>query len=76
MSSSTSMGRPAGHDGDELSAIDRRRAAYRQLIDGELATSDGERVLFNITVTRKKYAELQRDPRVSVFVLDGDNWYR
>lgn len=36
----------AGHDGEELSAVDRRRAAYRQLIDGELATGDGERVLF------------------------------
>lgn len=45
-----SAGRPAasasGNDGDELSAVDRRRAAYRQLIDGELATGDGERVLF------------------------------
>jgi PPOX class probable F420-dependent enzyme len=37
---------------------------------------DGERVLFNITVTRKKYEELQRDARASVFVFDGDNWYR
>jgi PPOX class probable F420-dependent enzyme len=37
---------------------------------------DGERVLFNITVTRKKYDELQRDPRVAVFVFDGDNRYR
>jgi len=37
---------------------------------------DGERVLFNVTVTRKKYAELQRDPRVSVFVFAGDDWYR
>jgi glycosyltransferase involved in cell wall biosynthesis len=35
-----------GHDGEHLSAVDRRRAAYRQLIDGELATGDGERVLF------------------------------
>lgn len=43
---SASLGRPAGHDGDEMSTVDRRRAAYRQLIDGELATSDGERVLF------------------------------
>lgn len=45
-----SSGRPAtsasGLDVDELSAVDRRRAAYRQLIDGELATGDGERVLF------------------------------
>lgn len=37
---------------------------------------DGEHVLFNITVTRKKYEELQRDPRVSVFVFDGNNPYR
>ncbi len=37
---------------------------------------DGEHVLFNITVTRKKYVELQRDPRASVFVFDGDDWYR
>ncbi|UUZ59824.1 hypothetical protein [Nocardioides sp. B-3] len=44
--SSASSGRPVGHDGDELSTVDRRRAAYRQLIDGELATGDGERVLF------------------------------
>lgn len=36
----------SGHDADELSAVDRRRASYRQLIDGELATGDGERVLF------------------------------
>lgn len=43
---SPSPGRPLGHDGDELSVVDRRRAAYRQLIDGELATGDGERVLF------------------------------
>ncbi|PUA80736.1 glycosyltransferase [Nocardioides currus] len=38
-------GHPA-HDGDDLSGVDRRRAAYRQLIDGELATGDGERVIF------------------------------
>ena len=37
---------------------------------------EGGRVLFNITVTRKKYEELQRDPRVSVFVFDGDDRYR
>lgn len=37
---------------------------------------DGERVLFNITVTRMKYDELQHDPRVSVFVFDGDDRYR
>lgn len=46
--SAVSPGRPAtpGHDGDEFSSVDRRRAAYRQLIDGELAAGDGERVLF------------------------------
>jgi PPOX class probable F420-dependent enzyme len=37
---------------------------------------DGERVVFNITVARKKYAELHRDPRASVFVFDGDDPYR
>ena len=37
---------------------------------------DGEHVLFNITVTRKKYEELQRDPRVSVLVFDGENPHR
>ncbi len=37
---------------------------------------DGQHVLFNITVTRKKYVELQRDPRASVFVFDGDDRYR
>jgi len=37
---------------------------------------DGEHVLFNITVTRKKYRELQRDPRASAFVFDGTYWYR
>lgn len=45
-----SSGRPAssltGLDTDELSSVDRRRAAYRQLIDGELATGDSEQVLF------------------------------
>lgn len=34
------------HDPDDLSHVDRRRAAYRQLIDGEHATGDGECVTF------------------------------
>ncbi len=47
MSSGTVIsGTAGGHDGDQLSTGDRRRAAYRQLIDGELATGDGDRVLF------------------------------
>jgi PPOX class probable F420-dependent enzyme len=37
---------------------------------------DGEHVVVNITVTRRKYAELQRDRRASVFVFDGDDRYR
>lgn len=41
-----SSGHPSALDSDELSAVDRRRAAYRQLVDGELATGDGERVIF------------------------------
>ncbi len=35
-----------GNDTDDLSLTDRRRAAYRQLIDGERATGDGECVTF------------------------------
>ncbi len=45
MSTGASLTEAAGGDGEHLSAADRRRAAYRQLIDGELATGDGERVL-------------------------------
>lgn len=48
--SPASSGRPAAPatdlDADQLSAVDRRRAAYRQLIEGELATGDLEQVLF------------------------------
>ncbi|HXH77835.1 glycosyltransferase family protein [Nocardioides sp.] len=47
MTTGTSLSEAVGgHDGEHLSTVDRRRAAYRQLIDGELATGDGERVLF------------------------------
>ena len=33
-------------DADEQSALDRRRAGYRQLVDGELASGDGDRYTF------------------------------
>jgi glycosyltransferase involved in cell wall biosynthesis len=33
-------------DPDEQSALDRRRASYRQLVDGELASGDGDRYTF------------------------------
>ncbi len=33
-------------DSDEQSAHDRRRAGYRQLVDGELASGDGDRYTF------------------------------
>jgi glycosyltransferase involved in cell wall biosynthesis len=33
-------------DPDEQGALDRRRAAYRQLVDGELASGDGDRYTF------------------------------
>jgi PPOX class probable F420-dependent enzyme len=36
---------------------------------------DGEHVLVNTAAGRAKAANLQRDPRVSVFVLDPDNPY-
>jgi PPOX class probable F420-dependent enzyme len=34
---------------------------------------DGEHVVFNITVTRKKFSFLRADPRASVLVFDGDD---
>ncbi len=33
-------------DSDEQSVLDRRRASYRQLVDGELASGDGDRYTF------------------------------
>ena len=38
--------------------------------------SDDGDVLFNITRTRKKLANLQRDPRASILVFDGNDPYR
>jgi PPOX class probable F420-dependent enzyme len=37
---------------------------------------DGEHVLLNTHEGRAKARHLRRDPRVSVLVFDGDNWYR
>jgi PPOX class probable F420-dependent enzyme len=37
---------------------------------------DGRHVVFNITVTRRKYEYLRGDPRASVLVFDGDDRYR
>jgi len=37
---------------------------------------DGEDVLFNVTTTRKKTAYLERDPRATLLVYDGDDRYR
>ena len=37
---------------------------------------DGERVLVNMDSARLRLANMRRDPRVSVTVLDGPNWYR
>ena len=36
---------------------------------------DDERVLFNMDRTRSRLKHLQRDPRVSMTVLDADDWY-
>jgi PPOX class probable F420-dependent enzyme len=33
-------------------------------------------VLYNTHEGRAKARHLRRDPRTSVFVFDGDNWYR
>ena len=38
--------------------------------------ADEENVLFNITETRKKLRNLERDPRATVHVQDGDDPYR
>ena len=38
--------------------------------------ADDENVLFNITETRKKLRNLERDPRATVHVQDGDDPYR
>ena len=38
--------------------------------------SDGEHVLLNLTTTRAKTEHMKRDPRVSVVVVDRENWWR
>lgn len=35
----------------------------------------GDRVLVNMDVGRKRLAHLRKDPRVSLTVLDADDWY-
>ena len=37
---------------------------------------DGEHVVLNLNTWRSKLAELERDPRVSILVLDKDDPYR
>ena len=37
---------------------------------------DGEHVVFNTHEGRAKARHVRRDPRVSVVVFDGANWYR
>ena len=37
---------------------------------------EGGRVLVNMDETRKRLAHLRADPRVSITVLDKDQWYR
>jgi len=37
---------------------------------------DGERLLVNMDSTRLRLKNMRRDPRVSVTVLDGPDWYR
>ena len=37
---------------------------------------DAGRVLLNLDSSRKRLAYLRTNPRVSLTVLDGDNWYR
>jgi PPOX class probable F420-dependent enzyme len=37
---------------------------------------DGERLLVNMAATRVRLKHVQRDPRVSLTVLDSQSWYR
>jgi PPOX class probable F420-dependent enzyme len=37
---------------------------------------DGERVLVNMDSARLRVANMRRDPRVSLTVMDGPDWYR
>jgi PPOX class probable F420-dependent enzyme len=37
---------------------------------------DDGRVLVNMDESRKRLLHMRRDPRVSITVLDGDDWYR
>jgi PPOX class probable F420-dependent enzyme len=37
---------------------------------------NGERVLVNMDSTRLRLANMRRDPRVTITVIDGPDWYR
>jgi PPOX class probable F420-dependent enzyme len=37
---------------------------------------DGERLLVNMDRSRRRLANMRRDPRVALTVLDGESWYR
>jgi PPOX class probable F420-dependent enzyme len=37
---------------------------------------DGERILVNMAASRLRLGNIRRDPRVSVTVMDGPDWYR
>jgi PPOX class probable F420-dependent enzyme len=37
---------------------------------------DGERILVNMDASRLRLANIRSDPRVSVTVMDGPDWYR
>lgn len=37
--------------------------------------TDGKHLLVNTEIHRQRYKNLQRDPRVTVLVVDKDDWY-
>lgn len=37
--------------------------------------SDGEHLLLNTELHRQRYRNVQRDPRVTVLVIDKDSWF-
>lgn len=38
--------------------------------------TDGEHLLVNTEVHRQRYKNVQHDPRMTVLIIDRDNWYR
>jgi PPOX class probable F420-dependent enzyme len=64
------------HDEPNIAVVAALRADGTPQLTPVWVDWDGEHVLLNLTTTRKKLELLQRDPRVSVLVLDRDDPFR